>query len=57
MDRIPYEAAHLSHFGKDVRNLPTNERLFNQYSSLNQAILVERIKGAEVGKKSTPSLI
>jgi glycosyltransferase involved in cell wall biosynthesis len=57
MDRIPYEAAHLSHFGKDVRNMPTNERLFNQYSSLNQAILVERIKGAEVGKKSTPSLI
>jgi len=37
--------------------MPTNERLFNQYSSLNQAILVERIKGAEVGKKSTPSLI
>jgi glycosyltransferase involved in cell wall biosynthesis len=57
MDRIPYEAAHLSHFAKDVRNMRTNENLFNQFTSLNQTTLVERIKGAQVGKKSTPSLI
>lgn len=57
MDRIPYEAAHLSHFAKDVRNMRTNESLYNKFTSVNQDSVVERIKAANVGKKSSPSLI
>ena len=57
MDRIPYEAAHLSHSAKDVRNMKTNEDLYNKFTSLNQHSIVERIKAVRVGKKSTPSLI
>jgi glycosyltransferase involved in cell wall biosynthesis len=57
MLRIQYEAAHLSHRNKDVRNMNVNERLFNQFISMDQHSLVDRIKNSMVGKKSAPSLI
>jgi len=57
MDRIPYEAAHLNHRSKDVRNINLNERLFNEFTSMNQNELVNRIKNASVGKRSNPSII
>jgi glycosyltransferase involved in cell wall biosynthesis len=57
MDRIPAEAAHLSHRAKDVRNMNINERLFNTYSNMNQHVLVKLIKNVHVGKKSSPSTI
>lgn len=57
MDRIPYEAAHLSHRSKDVRNININEKLFYSFLSMNQNELVKKIKEANVGKKSHPSTI
>lgn len=57
MDRIPAEAAHLNHRAKDVRNMRTNEDLFNLYTSMDQNILVEKIKITGVGKKISPSTI
>lgn len=57
MDRIPYEAAHLSHRSKDVRNINLNEKLFNDFTNMDQNDLVNRIKEASVGKKDFPSII
>ena len=57
MDRIPYEAAHLSHFGKDGRNLNINEKLFYHFTAMNQRDLSNKIKKASVGKTDEPTLI
>ena len=57
MNRIPYETAHLSHRGKDVRNMNINERLFNEYTKMNQFDLTSRIKSLGVGKTSSPTLL
>lgn len=57
MDRIPYEAAHLSHFGKDGRNLNVNEKLYYHFTSMNQSEVSKRIKNAGVGKIESPTLI
>ncbi len=57
MNRIPYEAAHLSHRSKDVRNINLNEKLFNDFTNMNQNDLVSKIKEVGVGKKSNPSTI
>ena len=57
MFRIQYEAAHLNHRSKDVRNININESLFNKFTSMDQFELSNRIKEANVGKRSQPSLI
>lgn len=57
MDRIPYEAAHLNHRSKDVRNINLNEKLFYEFTGMDQNELVRRIKEANVGKKNSPSTI
>ena len=57
MYRIPYEAAHLNHRSKDTKNLNLNEKLFNEFVSMDQNKLVKIIKEAEVGKKDCPSII
>jgi len=57
MFRIPYEAAHLSHMSKDVRNLNTNESLFYKFTRMNQLELSKTIKELFVGKKSGPTLL
>lgn len=57
MLRIFYEAAHLNHRNKDVRNMNVNETLFYQFTRMDQNALVERIKNSNVGKKSGPTLI
>ena len=57
MYRIQYESAHLNHRSKDVKNINLNERLFNQFISMDQNDLVRRIKEANVGKKEMPSII
>jgi glycosyltransferase involved in cell wall biosynthesis len=57
MIRIPYEAAHLSHRGKDARNMNLNEKLFYQFTSLDQRELSQKIKNAGVGKKDKPTTI
>jgi glycosyltransferase involved in cell wall biosynthesis len=57
MDRIPYEAAHLSHRSKDVRNLNINEKLFYKFTEMNQKDLSIKIKEANVGKKNSPTII
>jgi glycosyltransferase involved in cell wall biosynthesis len=57
MLRIPYEAAHLNHRAKDVRNLNTNESLFVRFTGMNQSELSRIIKEARVGKKSEPTVI
>ena len=57
MLRIPYEAAHLNHRGKDVKNMNINEMLFNRFSKMDQNHLVSLIKNVGVGKRSIPSLI
>ena len=57
MLRIPYEAAHLSHTSKDVRNLNTNESLFYKFTRMNQMELSKIIKESGVGKRSEPSVI
>ena len=57
MYRIQYESAHLNHRSKDVKNININERLFNQFISMDQNDLVRRIKEANVGKKEIPSII
>lgn len=57
MDRIEYEAAHLSHRSKDIRNMDINEKLFYKFSSMDQTELIKKIKEANVGKKSHPSTI
>ena len=55
--RIPYEAAHLSHMSKDVRNLNTNEALFYKFTRMNQTELSRIIKESCVGKRSEPTVI
>lgn len=57
MDRIMYDTAHLSHRSKDVRNITSNEKIFNTFRSLDQKGLAERIKKACVGKIDSPTLI
>jgi glycosyltransferase involved in cell wall biosynthesis len=57
MDRIPYETAHLSHRSKDVRNINLNEKLFNEFTSMDQNDLIKRIKEANTGKRSNPTTI
>jgi glycosyltransferase involved in cell wall biosynthesis len=57
MLRIPYEAAHLSHRSKDVRNLNTNEALFYKFTRMNQSELSIIIKESCVGKRSEPTVI
>ena len=57
MLRIPYEAAHLSHMSKVVRNLNTNESLFYKFTRMNQSDLSKIIKESFVGKKSEPTVI
>ena len=57
MHRIPYEAAHLNHRSKDVRNMNINESLFNRFTSMNQFELSNRIREANVGKRSGPTTI
>jgi glycosyltransferase involved in cell wall biosynthesis len=57
MNRIPYETAHLSHRGKDVRNMNINERLFEEYTKMDQFELTSRIKSLGVGKISSPTLL
>ena len=57
MDRIPYEAAHLSHRGKDVRNLNINESLFNRFTNMNQYSLSTILKESEMGKINSPTII
>lgn len=57
MDRIPYEAAHLNHRNKDVRNMNVNERLFQTFTKMDQAELVKSIKEAGVGNKNHPTTI
>lgn len=57
MDRIPYEAAHLSHRGKDVRNLNLNEGLFTRFTNMDQHSLSDRLKGAVMGKVESPTVI
>jgi glycosyltransferase involved in cell wall biosynthesis len=57
MYRIPYEAAHLNHRSKDVRNMNINESLFNSFTSMDQFELSNRIKEANVGKRSCPTTI
>lgn len=57
MFRIQYEAAHLNHRSKDVRNMNINESLFNRFTSMNQFELSNRIREANVGKRSGPTTI
>jgi hypothetical protein len=57
MLRIQYEAAHLNHRSKDVRNMNINESLFNKFTSMDQFELSNRIKEANVGKISCPTTI
>jgi hypothetical protein len=57
MLRIPYEAAHLSHRSKDVRNMNINEKLFYDFTKMDQFDLSNKIKEANVGKRSCPSLL
>ena len=57
MLRIQYEAAHLNHRSKDVRNININESLFNKFTSMDQFELSNRIKEANVGKRSGPTTI
>jgi glycosyltransferase involved in cell wall biosynthesis len=57
MSRIPYEAAHLSHGAKDGRNMNINEKLFYQFTKMDQNELVSKIKNVGVGKKNSPSII
>lgn len=57
LDRIQYEAAHLNHRAKDVRNMGLNEKLFNQFTSMNQFELSQKIKSANVGKRNEPSIV
>ena len=57
LDRIQYEAAHLNHRAKDVRNLNMNESLFNKFTSMDQSKLSNIIKEARVGKRSEPTII
>jgi glycosyltransferase involved in cell wall biosynthesis len=57
MYRIPYEAAHLNHRSTDVRNMNINESLFNSFTSMDQFELSNRIKEANVGKRSCPTTI
>lgn len=57
MDRIQYECAHLNHRAKDVKNMNINEKLFYDFTKMNQDDLVSRIKSVMVGKKNSPSTI
>lgn len=57
MLRITYEAAHLSHMSKDVRNLNTNEALFYKFTRMDQSELSRIIRESGVGKRSEPTVI
>lgn len=57
IDRIGYECAHLNHRSKDVKNMNINEKLFLDFTRMNQDELVSKIKNAYVGKKNAPSTI
>jgi len=57
MNRIPYEAAHLNHRGKDTKNMGINERLYSKFIAMDQKQLSSRIKEIMVGKKSSPTIL
>lgn len=57
MCRIPYDAAHLNHRGKDVRNMSLNENLFNKFTKMDQKYIVDKIKNSNVGNKNSPTVI
>ena len=57
MLRIPYESAHLNHRSKDVRNMNINEKLFYDFTRMDQFDLANKIKECNVGKRSHPSLL
>jgi glycosyltransferase involved in cell wall biosynthesis len=57
MARIPAKCYHLSHRGKDVRNMSVNERLYYTYSKMSQEELVKKTRGSLLGQKETPVLI
>lgn len=57
MDRIPYEAAHLNHRSKDIRNLNVNEDLFKKFTSMDQYTLSNILKESAMGKDHSPTII
>ena len=57
MLRIPYESAHLHHRSKDVRNMNINEKLFYDFTRMDQFDLANKIKECNVGKRSEPTVI
>ena len=57
MLRIPYDAAHLSHRAKDTRNLNLNEKIFYEFTGMNQFELSNKIKENNMGKLDEPTVL
>jgi glycosyltransferase involved in cell wall biosynthesis len=57
MSRIPGKCYHLSHRGKDIRNMNINERLYETYRRTDQKEIAERQRSLDLGKKEGPVLI
>jgi len=56
-EKVDYNIIHLSHFSKDMRNMKTNQDLFNKIASSNKEELIRRIKNIGVGFLDSPSLL
>lgn len=57
LDVIEYDMIHLSHGGKDYKNLKTNEALFESIKEMDIKEWIDKTKNNPLGDKKSPKII